>query len=425
MIILPSTIVPVVVVLVVVMVVALVLFAITRREKEIVEHLEGLAKLDNPYILHTVQNPFEFLDEYNLEYNFALLEVVDKLGEGCFGHVYKAIAPGLTDDFVAVKTLKDDCDGDTLRLFAKEVGVCVNFKDTNVIKLLAVCAHSVQKCMIFEYMDLGGLDGLLRKSSPQNPEYDSSESHLLIPDQFLDICQQLVRGLVHLSTLNFVHRDIAARNCLMDSNFRAKIADFGLSRNISAQNYYRIGNGKNYLPIRWMPPEALFYGTFTLQSDVWSFGVLMWEIYTYGQLPFGGLSNHEVIDNIKASKILDKPELCPLGVYHIMHSCWTRVPSKRPTIARVLQRLEQFGLGTTDHSSAYVNLLPQEDPTDIAEAMEQIAQSSSKPRDRGLVEYLVIRDSPVDAESYAELSPTALVPQDGYIDLSPQVVSIN
>ena len=359
--------VPIVFVIVIVVILVTVIVGVTCRQKKQTEQLEQLAKeqlSSNLYSMTTVQNPFEFLDQYEIEYNFALLEVVDQIGQGAFGRVFKARAPGLqrgahkAAEFVAVKSLKDD---GRLEDFCKEVKVCVQFDHDNVIRLLGVCTVSAQKCMIFEYMDQGSLHDMLHRSDPNNPSYDcDSSSPLIRSDNLLHLAIQLSRGLEYLSTLNFVHRDIATRNCLVDSSLNAKIADFGLSRDISAQNYYRIGNAKAYLPIRWMPPEALLYGKFTLKSDVWSFAVLMWEIYTFGKLPYLGFSDHEAIDHVKEARGLENPPLCPLGVYSIMRSCWTRVPSQRPTMRRVREQLEMFGEGKLD---SYINLVPGRDTT--------------------------------------------------------------
>ena len=360
------TVVPVIVVMVIVVIIVIVIVGITRRQKIQTEQLEQLAKdkaTKNMYTMTAVTNPFEFLDQYEIEYNFALLEVVDQLGEGAFGRVYKARAPGLqrgmykAAEFVAVKSLKDDGMVDE---FCKEVKVCVQFEHDNVIRLLGVCTTSAQKCMIFEYMDCGSLHDMLHQSDPNNPSYDpDSSSFLLRPDHLLPIAIQLSRGLEYLATLNFVHRDIATRNCLVDSSLNAKIADFGLSRDISAQNYYRVGAGtKAYLPVRWMPPEALLYGKFTLKSDVWSFAILIWEMYTFGQLPYTGVSDHEAIDCVKEARGLDNTPLCPLGVYAIMRACWTRVPSRRPTMEQVRQQLEAFKEGKQSADTSYVNLAP-------------------------------------------------------------------
>ena len=372
-IIISSTAGPVLLVFLVMSVLMVVLCLVIKRKKRMVKKLEkisfdgeieGEGTIGNTYAamqsLMSIRNPFEILSDYNLEYNYVLLEVVDRLGEGYFGIVYKSTAPGLSSGFVAVKTLKYQ-ELDMLGKFAKEAWICAQFDHENVIKLLGICTNGAQKCMIFEYMELGGLDGLLRKSSPSSPDYNSQDTHLLTPYQFLNVSIQLARGLVYLSSLNFVHRDIASRNCLVDSSYTAKIADFGLSRNIGGQNYYRVGSGKNLLPIRWMPPEAIFFSTFTLKSDIWSFGVLLWEIYTYGRLPYGGLTNHEVIDSIRGARVLDKPDLCPLGVYDIMRTCWNQVPAKRVSMTTILERLETYERGEVIPHRNYANLMPQSD----------------------------------------------------------------
>ena len=343
---------------------------ITKRQKRHVQHLEQLAATQaasNEYAFASTYNPFNFLEGENIEYNYAAIEVVDKLGEGYFGTVYKAQAPGICrgeqvgGEFVAVKTLKNTSDPNSLNDFAKEMKVCLQFDHPNVVKLLGVCTDSVEKCMIFEFMDMGSLDYCLRASNPSDEEFDPSRVHVT-PETFLPIVLQLGRALEYLSSLQFVHRDIATRNCLLNVQLTAKIADFGLSRNISAVNYYRIGGGKkSYLPIRWMPPEALLYGKYTLKSDVWSFGILMWEVYTFGQLPYIGLSNHEVIDFIKEHRVLSQPELSPLGVYDIMRSCWIRIPSQRATISEVVHHLELFSRGEVHEKGNYINLLPNID----------------------------------------------------------------
>ena len=366
---LPSTIIPVVLVIAVLVVIVVGVAVATKRHRNRILQIERQAEqaYSNLYALTApADNPLLALVELNIEYNFALLEVVDKLGEGYFGNVYKARAPGLqrgeheAGEFVAVKTLKNNSVQEILVEFVKEVKTCAEFDHDNVVRLLGICT-STQTCMIFEYMDLGSLLDLIQKSDTNNPDYNPQFPYLLNNDQLLHIVLQIARGLSYLSYQNFVHRDIAARNCLVNSQLVVKISDFGLSRNISADNYYRLKADKNnFMPIRWMPPEAILYGKFTLKSDVWSFGVLMWEVYTLGEQPYSSLSNHEVIDCLKASKVLDHPRRCPMGVYNIMHSCWTRIPSKRPTMHQIEQRLHLYSRGEMDALENYVNLAPEQ-----------------------------------------------------------------
>ena len=324
---------------------------------------EGLEGNEAYHNMKNIEDPFEFLKPYNMEYNYPSLEVVGELGEGAFGRVFKARAPGLkcndlTAEFVAVKTLKEDT---LLEVFCKEVKTLLQFNHPHIIQLLAVCSKHSQKCMIFEYMSLGGLDDLLRKSNPDNCNRGEEEGSVFITSSdFIHCSLQVAEGLAYLANQRYVHRDIATRNCLVSHGLVVKIGDFGLSRQINNMDYYRVGGTHGYMPVRWMPPEALLFGKFTTQSDVWSFGILVWEIYTFGHQPYYGLSNHEVIDAVKTGKTLVCPEQCPVSMYDIMKRCWTRSPSKRPTMETILGRLMVL---TTGHKAAgsaaeisYVNL---------------------------------------------------------------------
>lgn len=363
---------------VVVAIIATVLVLLTRHYKrksyEVVCRRE-LARLSisNAYISSTHLNPFGFLEPYDIEYNYASLEIVSELGEGAFGLVYKARAPGIKrgdyipPEFVAVKMLKEDSEYEAVEEFCKEVKVCVQFEHENVIRLLAVCTTSAHKCMIFEFMDLGNLGELLRYSDPDRPAHPQPDSQKIIitADMLLSIALQVANGLNYLTKLKFVHRDIATRNCLMNSNLTVKIADFGMSREVSSMDYYRIGSSKACLPVRWMPPEALMYGKFTLKSDVWSYGVLVWEVYSYGRQPHTGISNYEVIDRIKEGRLLECPTHCPPAIFDIIKSCWTRSPAKRATMETIwarLNQLKQFGQGEEKESESskaaegYLNL---------------------------------------------------------------------
>ena len=149
-------------------------------------------------------------------------------------------------------------------------------------------------------MELGALSELLRKSNLRDPDFHqlSPDEITVKPSQFLSVCIQLAKGLDYLSKKRFVHRDIATRNCLVYSQFVCKISDFGLSRDVYGSDYYKVGGGTARLPVRWMPPESLLYGRFTIKSDVWSYGVLTWEVFTFATQPYFGATNQEVIDNI-------------------------------------------------------------------------------------------------------------------------------
>ena len=151
----------------------------------------------------------------------------------------------------------------------------------------------------------------------------------------------------YLSSHHYVHRDLAARNTLVGESLTVKISDFGLSRDIYSADYYRV-QSKSLLPVRWMPPESILYGKFTTESDVWAFGVVLWEIYSFGLQPYYGYSNSEVIEMIRSRQLLPCPEDCPSRMYAFMVECWHEIPTRRPPFAEIHARLRQWeGSGAT------------------------------------------------------------------------------
>jgi serine/threonine protein kinase len=139
----------------------------------------------------------------------------------------------------------------------------------------------------------------------------------------------------YLSAQRFVHRDLAARNCLLDSNSCAKIADFGLSRDIYESNYYQIRNKVCKLPIKWMSPESLENQIFSIKSDVWSYGVLVWELLTRGINPYPYIKNKFIFYHLKDGYRLPKPEYCPKSLYAVLLECWSLNPKARPTFCKI------------------------------------------------------------------------------------------
>ncbi|XP_064648115.1 BDNF/NT-3 growth factors receptor-like [Lineus longissimus] len=275
------------------------------------------------------------------------IEFVRELGEGAFGRVYLGRAKHLTSPdettLVAVKTLKDMSIEDARRDFDREAELLTNLQHENIVNFHGVCTDGEPLMMIFEYMENGDLNNYLRCRGPDagflctNP---SSFKQLTI-HELMYISIQITAGMKYLASQHFVHRDLATRNCLVGDRLTVKIGDFGMSRDVYSTDYYRVG-GQTMLPVRWMPPESILYRKFTIDSDVWSFGVVLWEIFTYGKQPWYDLSNHEVVQHIQEGKLLDCPRACPEGLHKIMLGCWAIQPSERYSMKDIHERLERL-----------------------------------------------------------------------------------
>ncbi|XP_038660065.1 muscle, skeletal receptor tyrosine-protein kinase isoform X2 [Scyliorhinus canicula] len=295
----------------------------------------------------------------SLEYPRNNIEYVRDIGEGAFGRVFQARAPQLLDQetstMVAVKMLKEEASPDMQADFQREAALMSEFDHPNIVKLLGVCAIGKPMCLLFEYMAYGDLNEFLRTRSAINvrtlsqfsfPQRSVGSGIDLVPlsctDQ-LNIAKQISAGMTYLSERKFVHRDLATRNCLVGENLVVKIADFGLSRNIYSADYYK-ANENDAIPIRWMPPESIFFNRYTTESDVWAYGVVLWEIFSSGMQPYYGMAHEEVIYYVRDGNILSCPENCPPELYNLMRLCWGSMPSDRPSFAsihRILERMHE------------------------------------------------------------------------------------
>lgn len=208
-------------------------------------------------------------------------------------------------------------------------------------------------CLLFEYMAFGDLNEYLRNRSPRNlcslsnnnldPRIRPCSPNLLAlscTDQ-LYIAKQVAAGMAYLSERKFVHRDLATRNCLVGESMVVKIADFGLSRNMYSADYYK-ANENDAIPIRWMPPESIFYNRYTTESDVWAYGVVLWETFAFGMQPYYGMAHEEVIYYVRDGNVLSCPDNCPLELYNLMRLCWSKLPSDRPSFASIHCILERM-----------------------------------------------------------------------------------
>ena len=279
------------------------------------------------------------------EFPLSSVRFLQELGEGAFGKVYKGelVSPGdLSATPVAIKTLKANASPKVQADFRREVEMMTDLRQPNIVCLLGVCMKEEPACMLFEYMSHGDLHEYLIRHSPHSDVSTSDEEdNILDHSDMLHIATQIAAGMEYLASHHFVHRDLAARNILVGDNLTIKISDFGLSRDVYSSDYYRV-QSQSLLPVRWMAPEAVLYGKFTVESDMWAFGVVLWEIYSYGLQPYYGYSNQEVIDMLRARQVLPCPEDCPARAYALMLECWHEVPLRRPSFKDMHIRLRRW-----------------------------------------------------------------------------------
>ncbi|MFH4978534.1 hypothetical protein AB6A40_005243 [Gnathostoma spinigerum] len=272
-----------------------------------------------------------------------------KIGQGAFSEVFSADWKGSPSGRVAVKFLKDvEIDAEMDR----EAHLLSQLEHPNVVRLYGIAKERKQVLLIMELITLGNLKSYLRDRVPTTSGY-SHFPPALTTSELLDISIQICQGLCYLNSQQIVHRDIATRNCLVSGEtdilfcdhsqrppFTVKISDFGMSRRLYSQTeYYRMNSLKAILPVRWMPPESVQFGKFTHASDIWAFGITLWEVCTYGDVPFGELSNAEILSAVASGVRLPKPKHTPGGVHEIMQHCWELEPNDRPSCYDVLDRL--------------------------------------------------------------------------------------
>ncbi|XP_048108390.1 LOW QUALITY PROTEIN: proto-oncogene tyrosine-protein kinase ROS [Alosa alosa] len=270
------------------------------------------------------------------------------LGSGAFGEVYEGIATGIPsvdlklDTRVAVKTLQQGATDEEKTDFLKEAHLMSQFSHPNILRLLGVCLLNEPQYLILELMEGGDLRSYLMGARPA-PDHGP----LLNLGDLMDICLDVAKGCAYLEKMHFVHRDLAARNCLVslqgytDPERVVKIGDFGLSRDVYKKDYYR-KRGEGLLPVRWMPPESLTDGMFNKYSDVWAFGVLLWEVVSLGKQPYPALTNLEVMHHINSGGRLPAPADCPKSLYALMLACWSKTPSDRPNFRCLEERISQL-----------------------------------------------------------------------------------
>jgi len=254
------------------------------------------------------------------------LKFIRKLGQGQFGEVWEGQWNNTTP--VAIKTLKpgtmDPKD------FLEEAQTMKKLRHPKLVQLYAVCTLEEPIYIITELMKNGSL-----------LEYLQGKGRSLKLPQLIDMAAQIAGGMAYLEQQNYIHRDLAARNILVGDNNQVKIADFGLARLIKNEDEYEARVGARF-PIKWTAPEAANYSRFSIKSDVWSFGILLTELVTYGRIPYPGMTNAEVLRQVEHGYRMPCPPCCPQALYEIMLECWLKDPIKRPTFETLQWKLEDF-----------------------------------------------------------------------------------
>nr|XP_057946225.1 tyrosine-protein kinase Lck [Doryrhamphus excisus] len=299
--------------------------------KELVQHhsrdADGLCtKLVKPCQSRAPQKPW-WQDEWEIPRES--LKLVKKLGAGQFGDVWMGVYNN--DRNVAVKVLKIGTM--SAEAFLAEANMMKNLLHPRLVRLFAVVSQE-PIFIVTEYMENGSLLDYL-KTTPG--------SHLSVK-ALIDMASQVADGMAYIEQKNYIHRDLRAANILVSHELICKVADFGLAR-IIEDNEYTAREGAKF-PIKWTAPEAINYGKFSIKSDVWSFGILLTEIVTYGRIPYPGMSNPEVILNLEQGYRMPKPEKCSDGLYNIMCLCWRENPENRPTFEYLRSVLEDFFIAT-------------------------------------------------------------------------------
>ncbi|NXJ64022.1 TIE1 kinase, partial [Rostratula benghalensis] len=278
----------------------------------------------------------------------------DMIGEGNFGQVIRAMIKkdGLKMN-AAIKMLKEFASENDHRDFAGELEVlCKLGHHPNIINLLGACENKGYLYIAIEYAPYGNLLDFLRKSRVLETDPAFAKEHgtasTLTSQQLLQFASDVAKGMQYLSEKQFIHRDLAARNILVGENLASKIADFGLSR--GEEVYVKKTMGR--LPVRWMAIESLNYSVYTTKSDVWSFGVLLWEIVSLGGTPYCGMTCAELYEKLPQGYRMEKPRNCDDEVYELMRQCWRDRPYERPPFSQISMQLIRM----LEARKAYVNM---------------------------------------------------------------------
>ncbi|NP_001424250.1 ephrin type-A receptor 5 isoform j [Homo sapiens] len=308
---------------------------------------------------HTYEDPNQAVHEFAKEIEASCITIERVIGAGEFGEVCsgRLKLPGKRELPVAIKTLKVGYTEKQRRDFLGEASIMGQFDHPNIIHLEGVVTKSKPVMIVTEYMENGSLDTFLKKNDGQ-----------FTVIQLVGMLRGISAGMKYLSDMGYVHRDLAARNILINSNLVCKVSDFGLSRVLEddPEAAYTTRGGK--IPIRWTAPEAIAFRKFTSASDVWSYGIVMWEVVSYGERPYWEMTNQDVIKAVEEGYRLPSPMDCPAALYQLMLDCWQKERNSRPKFDEIVNMLDKLirnpsSLKTLVNASCRVsNLLAEHSP---------------------------------------------------------------
>jgi serine/threonine protein kinase len=287
---------------------------------------------DNIHLITTVNpdyaGPIYEEDEWEIDRND--IEILRELGQGTFGMVFEGKIKSRRYP-CAIKTVNENATVISRMEFLNEGSVMKTFNDAHhVIKLLGIVSRGQPPLVVMELMERGDLKSYLRRCREPSQNLTTNEMYRM--------AVEIADGMAYLSAKKYVHRDLAARNCMVAGDHTVKIGDFGMARDVYETDYYK-KETVGLLPVRWMAPESLADGVFTSDSDVWSYGVVLWEMATLAEQPYQGLANEEVFHFVKTKGKLNRPTHCPDLLYEVMSACWSWRPNDRPTFSDVVHRL--------------------------------------------------------------------------------------
>ncbi|KAM7230888.1 hypothetical protein CapIbe_018378 [Capra ibex] len=253
----------------------------------------------------------------------------EQIGRGNFGEVFSGRLRA-DNTLVAVKSCRETLPPDLKAKFLQEARILKQYSHPNIVRLIGVCTQKQPIYIVMELVQGGDFLTFLR-----------TEGARLRVKTLLQMVGDAAAGMEYLESKCCIHRDLAARNCLVTEKNVLKISDFGMSRE-EADGIYAASGGLRQVPVKWTAPEALNYGRYSSESDVWSFGILLWETFSLGASPYPNLSNQQTREFVENGGRLPCPELCPDAVFRLMEQCWAYEPGQRPTFSVIYQELQSI-----------------------------------------------------------------------------------